>query len=655
MMRRLAILLSILWVLTRVGTAANFDESPPFELNTLTPGGTGTAVSLQFVLNTLTPGATGVAVSGRFTVNTRGPTGLSGSRASGGFVVDTRNTTTTLLTVNAPPGVSGGVAIALSATATFSNGPPEDVSDRATWSVTGGPANTRMIGRTLHTGYSATPVTATLRAGYWRNTQQIASPPRSIVIGPALNVTLSAQPPIGVGSGATTSWTLNATAAAIGGVPPFNNVQWRWRGNNLNQTSLTLAEPVGGPLGQGQLDVTMTDANGKIGSAFTLLSLNKAPVMGQPLQRTTTLKNEPGTLYHSDGSTAVNLRDERKNAGLLVVAHGLIDRVELPDAADPCGGWMVRMAEAIETKLTVTADGPPNVLLFDWSESADPSKYRGTNARNQAAKDLLAELGERRDLLVGPIFAPVVYDALTPLQQKLTDFRYIREIADRQGAALADWIETQISIGKISVTEEIHLVGHSAGGFVVATCAARLLANHANAMPKLLVTTLDTPLFRKEHITGVKDHGGRIERYDTQLGRANLALETIPDRRTFYPSLIFSSSTSNVPRFLNSEPIVIPDAGYRAAHATSTGTCPTDDFFDDFFAMHSEAHEWYIESSGTPGNGATGSIFRRSSEILGAEAARSLPHRLRVRWPSLVYCHLHLQINCSADSRRLGR
>ncbi len=592
MMRRLAILLSILWVLTRVGTAANFDESPAFELNTLTPGGTGTAVSLPFVLNTLTPGATSVAVSGSFTVNTRGPTGLSGSRVSGGFVVDTRNTTTTLLTVNAPPGISGGAAIVLSATATFSSGPPEDVSDRATFSVTGGPANTRMIGRTLRTGYSATPVTAILRASYWRNTQQIASQPRTIVIGPALNVTLSAQPPVGVGSGGTASWTLNATAAAIGGVPPFSNVQWRWRGNNLNSTSLHLVESVGGPLGAGQLDVTVTDANGKIGSAFTILSLNKAPVMSQPLQTTTTLKNEPGTLYHSDGVTGVNLRTERKNAGLLVIAHGLIDRVELPNAGNPCGGWMVRMAQAIETKLTVSADGPPNVLLFDWNESADPSKYLGTNARNQAAKDLLAELGERRNQLAGPIFAPVVYDALSPVQQKLTDIRSIREIAERQGAALAKWIETQISLGKISVDEEIHLVGHSAGGFVVATCAGRLLAKRP-AISKLLVTTLDTPLFRKVHIEGVKDHGARIERYNSSwIGNTNPALATIPDRRTFYPTLLFSSSPANFPRFLNSEPIVIPDAGYRVGEATSTGTCPDS----DAFAMHSEAHEWYIES-----------------------------------------------------------
>ena len=139
MTHRLAIIVAMLWMLTRIGTAANSDVSPAFLLNTLTPARTGTAVFPAFMLNTLTPGATGVAVSGGFLVDTRKPEGQSGSRASGGFVVDTRNVTTTLLRVNAPASISGGVAITLSATATFSNGLTEDVSDRATWSVTGGP------------------------------------------------------------------------------------------------------------------------------------------------------------------------------------------------------------------------------------------------------------------------------------------------------------------------------------------------------------------------------------------------------------------------------------------------------------------------------------------------------------------------------------
>ena len=594
----------VLWEQVGGGTSSGtYGTSNAFAFDTRDSNSAHFGESSVFLFDTRDSNSTHYGESNVFAFNTRAIDGFSGSRASGMFSFDTRSTTATGLTVNAPPGISGGVSITLSATATFSNGLTEDVSDRAAWSVTGGPANTRMIGRTLHTGYSAIPVTAFLQARYWRNAQQIASPLRPIIIGPALNVTLSAQPPVGVGSGATTSWTLTATAAATGGVPPFSNVQWRWRGNDLNATSLHLAESVGGPLGTGQLDVTVIDANGKIGTAFTILSLNKAPVTGQPLQTTTTLKNEPGTLFHGDGTTGVNLRDERKNAGLLVIAHGLIDRVELPDAANPCGGWMVRMADAIETKLSGTADGPPNVVLFDWHESANPSKYRGTDAENQAAKDLLDELGDLPYLPPGLIFAPVLYDALTPLQQKLTDIRYIREIGERQGVALAKWIETQISAGKISTTEEIHLVGHSAGGFVVATCAARLLTQHA--IPKLLVTTLDTPMFRAKHIKDVKNHGARIERYNSMLGGINPTLATIPDRRTYYPSLFLRPATLNTSVLFYSTPIVIPDAGYRVGDATSTGNCPDT----DAFAMHSEAHEWYIESVGNAGEWRDGFYF----------------------------------------------
>ena len=287
------------------------------------------------------------------------------SRASGAFSFDTRSATATGLTINAPASISGGVAITLSATATFSSGPPEDVSDRATWRVTGGPANTR---------------------------------------------------------------TLNATAAAIGGVPPFSNVQWRWRGSDLNSTSLHLIESVGGPLGAGQLDVTVTDANGKIGSAFTILSLNKAPVLGQPIQTTTTLKNEPGTLYHSDGLTGVNLRDERKAAGLLVIAHGLIDRVELPSVGNPCGGWMVRMAQAIETKLTGTVDGPLATSHRGFGRSGDVAFRRracddprehahaASSARQYSARDCRAAVHPARS-------QQIVRWAFQPVRSSITGWK----------------------------------------------------------------------------------------------------------------------------------------------------------------------------------------------------------------------------------------
>ena len=195
--------------------------------------------------------------------------------------------------------------------------------------------------------------------------------------------------------------------------------------------------------------------------------------------------------------------------------------------------------------------------------------------------------------MVGPSYAltdTIVDDSLTKVEQKVVDIRYVREIADRHGEALADWIETQISTLKISANAPIHLVGHSAGGFVVAKCAGRLLQKHS--MPNLLVTTLDTPMFHKKHITGVKDHGARIERYNSMIGGINPALTFIKDRRTYLRSIFDNPQPRSVSVLSYTTPIVIPDPGYRIGEATSTDTCPTT----DTFAMHSEAHEWYIAS-----------------------------------------------------------
>ncbi len=570
-----------------VGT---YEVSPVFGFDTRDSNSAHYTISAPFVFDTRDSNSTHYGQSGAFAFNTRAIDGLSGNRASGGFGFDTRSATATGLTVIAPASFSGGSSILLGAMATFSTGFTEDVSDRATWSVTGGPAGTRMVGRTLQTGYSAVPVTAFVQASYLRYDRRIISAPHAIAIGPALSVALSVTPPVGVGSGAAISWTLHATATATGGVAPFT-AQWRWRGNMIpGQTSLSLVAPVGGPLGSGQLDVSITDAQGKLGNAFTLLALNKPSAPTQPLQTITTRDKEPGTLYHGDGVTGVNLLSARTDAGLLVIVHGLTDRVELPDPANPCGAWMMRMAQSIEMKLTGTAHGPPNVLLYDWSESANPSKYRGTDAKNQAAKDFYAELGDRRSWLAGPGFAPIVYDNLTKAEQTTVDIRYIREIAERHGEALYDWIETQISALKISADAPIHLVGHSAGGFVVATCAGRLLQKHA--MPNLLVTTLDTPMFHAKHITGVKDHGARIERYNSMVGGITPALTFIKDRRTYLRSIFDNPQPRSISVLSYTTPIVIPDPGYRIGEATSTDTCPAT----DTFAMHSEAHEWYIAS-----------------------------------------------------------
>lgn len=116
------------------------------------------------------------------------------------------------------------------------------MSDRALWSITGGPPGTKMRGRTLIAEPSPTPLVAYVGARYFPGTGGIISPLVPVTIGPAFKVQISALPPV---SSSLTSWTSNATAQVTGGVPPYE-AQWRWRtANQPPQPGLGLLASVG--------------------------------------------------------------------------------------------------------------------------------------------------------------------------------------------------------------------------------------------------------------------------------------------------------------------------------------------------------------------------------------------------------------------------
>ncbi len=221
-----------------------------------------------------------------------------------------------------------------------------------------------------------------------------------------------------------------------------------------------------------------------------------------------------------------------------------------------------------------------------------------------------------------------------PIWQRLVDIRYIRSAGERHGDALAKWLEQQITAGKIAIDAPIHFIGHSAGGFAVAKCAGNLLAPRTppRVFSNLLVTTLDTPMLTKPHILGVKDHGGRIERYNIELGKiASPDVFLMRDRWAVYPVLFSTTDESTPAAFLSSVPTIIPDAGYRIGSAQSTGRCTTG-----HFKRHSEAHEWYIDSVASAdtwrdgfyfspflGNTWSGTVAVASASSLRVQAAAS--------------------------------
>jgi hypothetical protein len=116
---------------------------------------------------------------------------------------------------------------------------------------------------------------------------------------------------------------------------------------------------------------------------------------------------------------------------------------------------MKEMAAAIEKRMR---DASPNIMLLDWNLAATPSTFYGADTK-----------------------------------AKLRDIAEIRnqayEVGDFAGIRLTRMVEA----GAIRKDRPLHLIGHSAGGFVVARMALEL-EKHGAVPNSFRVTILDTPV-----------------------------------------------------------------------------------------------------------------------------------------------------------------
>jgi len=102
------------------------------------------------------------------------------------------------------------------------------------------------------------------------------------------------------------------------------------------------------------------------------------------------------------------------------------------------------------------------------------------------------------------------------------DVLAIRWVAPCQGTHVADWIKTQIDAGRINSSKPIHLIGHSAGGFVAGDCGLDL----KDIAGTQQLTMLDTPCPYKRHVKKYQQLG-KVERYiSSALGLATLDFQT---------------------------------------------------------------------------------------------------------------------------------
>lgn len=461
----------------------------------------------------------------------------SNSAKSTVTTVDTRTTAVTSLTITGPDSVIGGNTATYICTAFYADGSQADVSSLCTWSTVGTvPDGAQMYGPSLATASSFSLQTVQIRAAYQRPEGQIPSAPFTVTITAEDTMQAKLRNPRadGISPG---NWEVSAEVSAFG---RYGEVQCVWTLDGAvlpgaTGTQLTRYPISGGVLGTRLLAAQVTDEQNQTATASQWVTFNK-PIVPQETAIVPLVPDpENGKVVNSMGEDFV-FRQDRKSVGLIILTHGLTG-----SAADT---WITNLANSIEGRLADQEMPRPNVCIYGWP--ADP---------------------------VGDIsiFDNIGGLALAGEPQKLVaNILAIHSPAIQQGEALAKWIKDEVAAGNIDPTSPIHLIGHSAGGFVMGECA-RLLESMGIVMGVVQVTSLDTPyVFPSD--TKVFDRAKaagsnvRLERYyDSWAGVGGVS-----------PALIF----------------ITPAEGYYARNLLSGLLIPVKG--------HAWVHDWYDETARAP-------------------------------------------------------
>lgn len=167
------------------------------------------------------------------------------------------------------------------------------------------------------------------------------------------------------------------------------------------------------------------------------------------LWRDATLRNEKGGEWLPT--------EERAEVGCIIIAHGLHDSAILEKGRED-QRWMQHMAHAFEGRLEPQV---PNIALVNWEKAAQPANIHGIAPGFDAGNLVVDVMGIR------------------PSAIEIGDFLSLRLVQ-------------LMREGKVRQDRPLHLIGHSAGGFLVAR-TARNLAEWKVAPSPMCVTILDTP------------------------------------------------------------------------------------------------------------------------------------------------------------------
>lgn len=289
----------------------------------------------------------------------------------------------------------------------------------------------------------------------------------------------------------------------------------------------------------------------------TLLIFSRAP---QDVVQRSLLRTADGQMLSRPGPFGWwKPKPEEAARGFILIAHGLHDAPKLTrdgEPAEPEEGkgshfssnlhWMTALQDAMHERLSA-AGGAPDICLVDWSLAARPSNVSG---------------------LLDTVTADATLGQLAESARFVTDVTAIRTqaqaIGDTVGYKLASAL--QASPPLLHRDRPMHLIGHSAGGFLVVRAA--LVLQQLGLLPDdSRVTLLDTPLPDVDDLRQLLvKPDGTPTRCQVDFYKSSAFAQGVPDEMPAWPN-------------------------YRCLVLT-----PPPPHADSLTAAHSYAHEWFIES-----------------------------------------------------------
>jgi hypothetical protein len=412
--------------------------------------------------------------------------------------VDTRTAAVSSLTITGPASVIGGNSATYLCTALYADGSQADVSSLCSWSFVGTvPSGAQMYGPSLSTASSFSSQTVQIRATYQRLDGQKVSDPFTVTITAedVMQAKLRNPRAEGISPG---NWDVSAEVAAFG---RYGEVQCEWTldGDVLSGvtgTQLTRYPVSGGVPGTRLLAVHVTDEQNQTATASQLVTFNKPIVPSETAIVYPVSDPVNGKMFNSQGGD-FQYNSDRKSVGLIILTHGLTGSGQ--------DKWLGDLATSIEDRLAGLGLPIPNICIYGWEEMSSPRAFR-----DKVEEDF-------KWLPVGRVKTISTFS--TSLLAWALDTASIRPAAVDQGFYLADWIRSEVAAGHISSNAPIHLIGHSAGGYVVNNCA-RILKGNPQIMSGLVqATSLDTPFFYWSdeteffYMAKVDSTSSRCERY----------------------------------------------------------------------------------------------------------------------------------------------